>query len=875
MRRVRLSEPAPRFPLIAWLERRSRGQVVLAIVLVVLYLLLSAVRGLASVQLDRWWLDSVTDAPVWRTIMGAKALLVVVAAAVTLLVLGGSIWRVLRTTRVEDGPPPARPLLRYQQRVGPAHGWVLIAVAVLVTWNVAAAAAGEWPSWLLFLHGGEIPTSLPGLEGDLTYHLFSLPLVTTVTAWLRDLLLVTLLVTTLGYIGTGALRLPRGERRSAPGVVLHLAVLGALFALVQAGRHVLVDRPNLATDRTGTFDGAGYAPRTVTSPGLVLLALALVAVAIALVVAARTGRWKPLVAVVGVWLVLALAVPWLAPGAVQRFVVDPDEAGKERPLVEANLAATRHAYGLDRVEKSDRTLGDEQGLDSGDVTDAQLPAFSLFTPEHLVEPLQVLEGTPVTRIEDVDLDRYEVDGERRPVLVAARTASREDLPERGWSQSHLVYTHGNGLVLVPADDTARDGSPDVDALDELLPERQELYFGEGVEGWYAIVGTDRTEQDGAEFDADTGIPIGSSWRQLVFSLANGEVEPLLSDDLTDESQLLYRRGLRERLDAIAPFLEYDSDPYPVVADGRVVWVVDAYTTASTYPFSQFRDTSELSGGDLSHQRFNYVQNSVTATVDAYSGEVHLYRRAAGDDDPVLEVWDETFPGMFEPIDAMPDELREHLRYPADLLAVQAAMLGRYHVETPDELFDGSDRWSVSEPLPDGVSEKVDGTADAVSLFGPDGGPAAGNWISQHTYTPGASGRKSSLRDVLAGYAVADNDDADQLSLVRVESPAGHPVNSPQVVQGLIDADPELARDFTFLDSSGSQVKFGPMTMVPVGDSVAWIRPVVVVGGARTSTPRLYRVLAVVDGSVGEGDDVTAAIADAAAKAADDGGDLSR
>ena len=280
----------------------------------------------------------------------------------------------------------------------------------------------------------------------------------------------------------------------------------------------------------------------------------------------------------GGWAVLQLVLGVAAPWLVQRYVVAPAEAARELPYLSHNLDATRAAFRLDTVDQVETPLTDGLG---GDATAAaalagDLSRIPLFDTEQLPGALQVLEGTTATRITDVDLDRYPIEGETRPVFVAPRNASRNDLPEQGWVQEHLVYTHGDGVVTAPADIPDPDGRPDVDALaTTLVPDRPELYFGEGLADWYAIVGTKRVEQGGATFAADTGIPMSSLWRRAVLALSEGEIEPLFSAELTAESQLLYRRDVVERLQAMAPFLTFGNDPYPVVLDDRVVWVSTA------------------------------------------------------------------------------------------------------------------------------------------------------------------------------------------------------------------------------------------------------------------------------------------------------------
>jgi hypothetical protein len=843
------------FPIVGWLQRRPRWQWIVAGVVVGLYFLYRLVQWFARLELDRWWYDSVTDAPVWSTIVRAQLLLGVVAGAVTLLVLGGSTALAMRFGPIERSELGAL-VRRYRDKMGPAHRWLLIATVVVLTVTVASAATGQWQGWLLFRHGPELDQRVPELGGDLGYYLFDLPFLTTVSGWIRQLLLIALALTAFTYATSGALRLPIGGRHSARPALAHLGLLAAAFATAQALDYIFVRRPALTTSTGGSFVGAGYTELNVRAPAMWVLGVVALVTAFLLVDGARRGRWRPAVVALGVWAVLQVVIGVVAPLAVQQYVVAPAEAARELPYLEHNLEATRTAFRLDTVDQFSAPVADGLG---GDATAAAALAadvsrIPLFDTEQLPAALQVLEGTTATRITDVDLDRYEIEGENRPVFVAPRNASRNDLPEQGWVQSHLVYTHGNGVVTVPADRPDPDGRPDVDALaTTLVPERSELYFGEQLAGWYAIVGTKRLEQGGAAFDADTGIPLSSLWRRTVLSLSTGEIEPLLSAELTEDSQLLYRRDTVERLQALAPFLTFGNDPYPVVLGDRVVWVVDGYTTSSSYPYSQYVG---FGGSNL-----NYMHASVKATVDAYDGTVHLYRTSgAGSDDPVLDAWDRIFPGLLEPISALPDDLAAHIRYPAELIRVQTALLGRYHVADAETLFSGTERWSPSAAASTGVGQAGTGPAPAVSLFMPISDPTVGgHWVATVPFSPGTAPSASSARDELAAIAIADHDDPEVMHLLDVEHAPGETVATPSVAQSAIDADPEVARLLTLLNANGSTVQFGPMTPVLADGALVWMRSIIVTGTANRTVPRLYGVLAVSDGLVGLGDDAAAAL----------------
>ena len=854
--------PANRFPLVAWLERRSRRQVVAAGTLVAIYLAFRGATSLAGVVLDRWWLQSVTDVPVWSTITWARLLLATVAGTVTAVLLGGTLWLAQRRG---DAPidEVGGIVRRYRNRMGPAHRWLLIAIAAIVTIRVAAAANSHWQDWLLFRHGDDLDRSVPELGGDLGYYLFKLPLLSVVGTWVRQMLLLAFgLAAFAGWI-SGGIRLSRSGQRSEPQALAHLGLLGALYAGAQALDYVFVRRPRLATNRAGSFVGPGYTELRVGLPGTWILALVAVVVGFLLVWSVRADRWRPAATALGAWAVLHLVVVIAVPALSNRLLVAPAEAARQLPYLAHNLDATREAFSLDSIEQSSRVVGD--GLPAGfDSTDDALDRVPVFDTTRLAGPLQVLQGRTATRITDVDLDRYEVDGELRPVMVAARSSSRGDLPESGWVQQHLVYTHGDGVVAVPADRPDSDGRPDVDALaTALTPERSELYFGEGVDGWYAIVGTKRDEEGGSAFSADTGIDVSSVLQRGVLALATGDIEPLFSAELTSDSQLLYRRGVTERLSALLPFATFGGDPYPVVTEDGVVWVVDGYTTSNTFPYSQYVG---FGGRDV-----NYVHASLKATVDAYDGTVHVYRtEVGGADDAILDAWVEIFPGLIEPIASMPADLQAHLLYPPELLGIQTQIVGRYHVDSAEALFNGTQRWSPSAAASTSVGADSPGPATPVQLFVPDGGLGdAGHWASVIPFSPGAGSGTSSARDRLAAIAVADNDASERIDLIAIDAEPGRDVSTPLVAQSAIDADPEVAQLITLLNANGSQVEFGPMTPLVLDDGLAWVRSILVSGTNATTAPRLYGVVAVSNGLVGSGDDVRAAIDDAVAQSGDD------
>jgi uncharacterized membrane protein (UPF0182 family) len=849
-----------RFLFVSFVEQRGRRTQRILLAALVFVCLLFMGSGLASVVLDRWWFETVTEASVWRTNLVAKTQLGLGVGAVTAGLVGSTVWFVLRVAKL-DRAASARIITRYHERMGPGHRWLLVGIAVYLTWHIASSAVGQWQLWLLFHNASDLGRIAPVGGRDLGFHLFRLPFLKGASSFLRQLSAFTLLLAVFGHVASGALRFPGGAVRSSRRAIAHVGALAALVCLLQALHDVFVARPALATNRVGTFDGAGFTAANITQPGLIASALFTLGVGGAAVWLGRTGRWRPLLIALGFAVLVHGVVVVALPALTERFVVAPAEVDRQLWSIENNLLATNEAFGLDMVSTEEVDidgLATANRLNTGESI-ARVP---LFATTMMAPALQVLAGTTGTRVTDVDLDRYEIDGVNRPVFLAARSARRDDLPESGWVQEHLVYTHGDGVIAVPADQADSDGRPDVETLDGRFGvDHTPLYFGEQLNGWYSIVGTERTQQGGAVFEGE-GIAVSSFFRRAVLALTVGESQPLLSSELTDDAELLYRRSVRERVSALAPFLDLDGDPYPIIAGRRVTWVLDGYTTSSEFPASQFVTVSGVPGAsDLAGREINYLHAAVKATVDAETGETHLYRVVG--DDPFLDVWDEVYPGLLESSDDFPDELRPHLRYPDDLWTVQSSLIGRYHVDTAEQLFNGTGRWAVSAAAAAAVGELTTTPAPSVDMFTPladdDDGFAAVRPLG-----PGTGLNPSTTRDELAAIAVVNHSLEGGITLVEPDLRGGLPLLSPQVAQSAIDADPELARVITLLNANGSKVEFGPMSPLITRNGLVWTRSIIVSGTGSSAVPRLFGVAAVSEGRVvvrHDTQDAVAAVAD--------------
>lgn len=808
-------------------------------------------RYAAGAVLDRWWYAELTDAPVWSRRFGAQLTLILVAGLVSLAVMLVSNRCALATTGPSD-QKTFRPIALANTRLGPAVGWLAVLLPVWFGLHIAGAAGGYWQQWLLFRSSRGLGRTAPEVGYDLSYHLFRLPFLSTATAWLMSLLAVTLVMAWVIFVLRGAVRLPFGGRRSSPRAIAHLALLGAALLVVRAVDYWFVKYPSLASRPEGRFHGAGWAVMHGAGVAYRPLAAASLAGAIALALfAARRIRPVWPAATITTLLACHVVLVALLPIALQRVVVAPAEAEREQPYIALNLAATKQAYALDGMATSTRELDD-----------AAPPAehadrVPLFDTDQLAAAFQILQGSRGTRVRHVDLDRYAREGALAPTAVAARDVALSELPEHGWVQEHLVYTHGDGVVTARAEAAGRGGVIEfVDPGAEFGLAEPQTYFGEGAGGWYVFTGTKRAEAGGAEFSGTTGVRVGSTWRRLVAAVALGDYNVAATSEFTSGTQLLYRRSIAERVGALAPFLTLDSDPYPVITGGRVVWAVDAYTTAHTYPYAQFADATGVpAASDI--RSANYVRRAALVTIDGYDGTVHVYRADSGTD-PVLSLWADIMPGLLEDPAGIPDEIAAHRRFGDDLFTVQTNMVAAYHVDDAETLFSGTDSWIVSPAAGSAAEDTGTGPAPAVTLF--DGDSPDANWSEYRAFSPGAVGNPASTRDEMTAVAIGDHTTGD-VEIVRLRRRDGEQVTSPRVAQSLIAADPEVSQLFTLLNANGSKVLFGPMTPVLSDTSLAWIRPVFVVGTTGTATPRLYSVLAVVDGEVGMGATAGAALAD--------------
>ena len=849
-------EKFSRFPIVARLERSSRRQRILIASLAAVALAFLGLRVLATIIVDRWWTHSVTDAPIWRARIVAQSQLFLLAVVAILLILGTTIFLIWNTGR-RVLAPNNRVMRWYHARMGPAHHWLVTFIGVYVAWRTLAAVPNFWQQWILFRNGFDLPNSVPGTGGNLGSYIFSLPFLNSMTSFLRQLTLFSFLLALVGHSVSGAFRWSKSipSRRAASA---HLLSLAGFFLLVQTFHYLFVQRRLQVLNSSGGFVGAGYTQTTFVLPGLWISAVVAVLAVGSLIHAIATREAKLAKIGLAIWVMVHIISLIALPAVINKAVVAPAEGDKQLPAIAENLEATRTAYGLGDISESEISISNRVPESTFAADIAETNRTPIFDVSSLAPSLQILEGTPGNRVREVDLDRYTINGKSQALIVALRQPDRRGLPETGWVKERLVYTHGDGVIVAPATRSDDNGRPDVAEFSETY-DLPPVYFGEGLEDWWAIVNTKRIQQGGVSYAGDLGIKTGSFFKRTILGIALGDLQIPLSSELTSESEILLRRGIKDRLTALAPFLSWDSDPYAAIVDNHVVWIVDGYTTSNSYPYSQSFGREGLpSTSDIARKPLNYMRSAVRAVIDADTGTTTLYESDIEQSaDPILLLWKKVLPNLIEPAESMSQELRDHLRYPKDLFMVQSSLLGRYHVSDAESLFNGQDRWMIS-PAP-GTNAGMPGFEVSQPIFRFNNFAGESQWSMVRTYNTGSSSNLSAGRNVLSAIIIASNDSPQKLQVIRLNSSDGNAIPSPQLAQSTIDADPELARIITLLNANGSQVRFGPMTPLLINDSLVWTRSMLVAGTGDAAVPRVYGIIAVANGVAGLGDTTELAI----------------
>lgn len=854
-------------------EKRDRGsgggtqrRIFLGLVIAALLFLLLSLRGIAGFYTDYLWFDSLGQTAVWRGLLQARVLLAVLFIAAFFAMAWANFYVADRLAPPFRASGPEDELLeRYHELVAGRMHWVRTAVAGFLAVIAGVGAAGEWQSWILFRNMQEFGIQDPQFGYDIGFYVFQLPFLSFVVDWFFASLLIILIITAVAHYLNGGIRVQTQAPRVSPQVKAHLSLLLAALAFIRAVDYFL-QRFELTVSGRGVVDGVSYTDANAQLPALNLLVLISVFAAGLFIYNIFRRGWTLPVVAVALWGFVAVVVAGIYPAYVQRFQVEPNESERESDLMERNMDATRFALGLCPVDAPDEGMCTE-----AERTDIRTESFSpRATPANEVDltdyqatlrnvrlwdpsdPIALRSYEEHQRFRDyyhftdIDVDRYVIDGELTSVGIGLRQLDYDDVPISGWEGRQLAYTHGYGAVVAPSGAT---DDRDPEFLIEDIPERvltedlevaePRTYFGEDLSG-YAMTGTSRDEIDYVTdedtvitpYEGDDGVSAGSIFRRAAFALRFGDINPIISGFMSGDTQVHYIRDISDRIATLAPFLYSDADPYPVLLEDRTVWVQDLYTTTDAFPYGEQANVDELSDESGLGHSFNYVRNSVKATIDAYDGTVTFY--VVDEEDPIVNAYRSAFPDLFTDAEEMSSELEEHLRYPEDLFRTQTIAWQRYHLTEVDEFYSQDDAWRVS------IDPGTVGAEGVTQVTDPDSGevtdvvqPRIPPYY-QALQLPGEDELEFALlrpfnpfseddnRQQLRAVMAARMDPENYGELVVYEMPSGEPPDGPGIVQADIRSDRNVSSEETLLGGEGSTVRFGNLIMLPLGDRVRFV-----------------------------------------------------
>jgi uncharacterized protein len=841
------------------------------IALLILVAIGAILFSVADLYTDVLWFDQLGFLSVLTTQIFAQSGLFTAGAVSFALITGVSLWLAYRFRPVYIRfPDENSPFEQYRQLLEQLRRVVMIGVPLGLGVLAGLAVAPSWGIALSYLNRTPFGETDPQFGLDISFYIFELPFLVGLVGFLSGALLISLLLSAGVHIIYGSIKFNGRDTFVSKAARVQIGLLAFLYLLVQ-GASLWLDQFLTMTSSSGLFTGATYSDVNAAIPGLQILAMISVVVALLFLVAAFVGKWRLPVTATGLMVVSSLILGGLFPWAVQTFQVVPNERTLESPFIDRNLEATRSAYGIDEILKveynatTDATPGalreDAETTASIRIIDPALVSSSF----RQLEQFRQYYNFPNL----LDVGRYNIDGVVQDTVLAVRELNQAGLGDsQSWYNNTIVYTHGYGVVAAFGNQRTVDGQPvfmqsGIPTTGKLGEYEPRVYFGENSPA-YSIVGAaagaepleldfpageGESDQTYNTFSGSGGPNISGIIPRLAYALKFQSEQILLSDAINSESQILYDRDPRQRVAAVAPFLELDSDVYPAIVDGKLLWIVDGYTTSNNYPYSRSEELAQIvsdsnSPGVFLRGEVNYIRNSVKATVDAYDGKVTLYEW--DEKDPILKTWMKVFPDTIQPLSSMSGELLSHVRYPADLFKVQRALLGSYHVDEAGAFYSQQDAWMTpNDPV---GGQGIGSLQPPYYLTMQVPGTESPEFSIYSTFIPRSTGESS--RNVLTGYLVANanagsedgkkSEEYGRLTLLTL--PKSTIVPGPGQVQNNFNADSEVSRLLNILRQGSTRVLNGNLLTLPVGGGLLYVQPVYIQSTGETSFPLLQKIL---------------------------------
>ncbi len=811
-----------------------------AVVAVVLFSLFIFGR---SVFTDWLWFDNLGYRGIFVKVLMTRITLFAVGAVAMAVIAGASVFAASRLSRGRVALPLPDDLLSFMGRALLTISAGVVAVLAVIFGTIMAA---RWEIFLRFSNAAPFGQAEPVFGQDAGFYVFTLPMLSFLQGWILGVLLLTLIATVAFYF----LRYSMQGRRldlNETGVKIHLSILAALVMFTIGFGH-WIDRWDLLLSAEGAVFGAAYADVNARMPALLIMTIIAVAAGILMLANTYFSGRRLLIGAFALWFVANIVLGTLWPNLIQQFTVNPNEFVREAQYIERNIQFTRMAYGLDRVSEEfypAETEVNTEVIQRNPQTINNIRLWDYRPLSDVYKQIQLIR--PYYDFRDADVDRYEVGGELRQVLLSAREVAPEklDAGTQNWTNTRLVYTHGMGIAMSPVTEFTPEGRPEFFAKDipadgvipiqavdaegspELLVSNPRIYYGENTIE-YVITNTLQEELDyqtesgelfRTNYSGHGGVQLSSIFRRMAYAWQFADVNILISGQITGDSRLQYRRAIQERIHTVAPFLLLDQDPYIVAAEGGLFWIQDAYTHTDRYPYS------DPLGGDL-----NYMRNSVKITVDAFTGDLRFY--VWDESDSIIRTYERIFPDLFLSQDEMPESLKSHVRYPQDFFRIQAEKYIRYHMQEPQNFYNNEDLWAVSE-------EKF-GQGDALQQVEPYyvimklPGEEKEEFVLLLPYTPNE-------RQNLIGWLAARSDGEAYGRLIAFNFPKDRQIDGPAQIEARIDNDQDISAWFTLRCTAGSECLRGNLLVIPVDQGILYAEPVYI-RAEGVNFPELKRVI---------------------------------
>jgi len=843
--------------------RRKIGP--LPITIAILAVLLVILVSLSGFYADILWFRSVNFSSVWRTTLATKAeLFLFFGLATSLLVVTNVVIAYRKRPIYVPLTVEADNAERYRAQLEPLRRYVTIAIGVLFFWFSGQSGSQLWSQWLEFKNSTPFGTKDPQFHLDISFFAFKLPMYQALINWAISVLFLTLIITAMVHYLYGGIRPQMREDRTSVTARVQLSVILGSIVLVKALAYWF-DRYALELKQGKLITGLAYTDVNATLPAKGILTG--IAIICALLFFANIVRRSWALPAVGVSLLLvsSLLIAGIYPAFIQQFQVKPSESTKEATFIQRNIDATRAAYGLDKVTVQDyqattTASSGQLAKDSNTVSNTRLidpnVVSATFRQLQQIKPYYTFPDS-------LDVDRYTVNGQSRDTIVAVRELNIAGSPVRNWINDHLVYTHGFGFVGAFANTVDADGKPsfsvgNIPPTNGLGKFEPRIYFGESVPDYSIVGGTASSTPNELDYPDDSsatgqknytytgtgGVPMGSMLTRLLFAVKYKDQRIVLSSLINKDSKILFNRNPSDRVKKVAPWLTVDGNEYPAIVNGRIVWIIDGYTTSAGYPYSSVVNLASATSNSvtdnstsvspLADKNVNYIRNSVKATVDAFDGTVNLYQWDTTD--PVLKTWSKAYPGTVKPRSAISAELLQHIRYPEDLFNVQREILSTYHVETASAYYGGQDFWRVpSDPSSLGANSAAQPPYYQTMQLPGQAKPA----FSLSTSFVPRGGRQN-----LTAFAVVNSDAGPDYGKITVlQLPRSTNIAGPSQVSSNFEAKPDVAQALSLLRQGGSDVVLGNLLTLPVGSGLLYVQPVYVKATANSSSyPLLQKVL---------------------------------